>query len=37
MEEKKKITEEMKTSTEELGGVVGLMERIQRFISKHGL
>lgn len=35
--EQKKITEEMKTSTEELGGVVGLMERIQRFISKHGL
>lgn len=37
MEENKKITEEMKTSTDELNGVVGLMERIQSFISKHGL
>ena len=37
MEEKKKITEDMKTSTEELGGIVGLMERINRFVKKNGL
>lgn len=37
MENNKNITDEMKTSTDELNGVVGLMERIHRFISKNGL
>ena len=37
MEEKRKITEEMKTTTSELSGLVGLMERIKRFINREGL
>lgn len=36
-EDKRKLTEDMKTSPDELSGVVGLMERVHRFISRNGL
>ena len=37
MAEDKKLTEDMKTSVNEANGLLGLMERIKRFINKEGL
>jgi len=37
MAEKKNLNEEMKTTVDETNGLLGLMERIKRFINKEGL